>query len=78
MQIPHLLANEGIVLQLQYSLLRINQNPALLTFGILFYRWHNVLAFELQLKHPAWEDEELFQAARRLNIATLQNIIAYE
>ena len=65
-------------MQLQHSLFRINQNPALLTFGILFYRWHNVLAFELQLKHPGWEDEELFQAARRLNIATLQNIIAYE
>ena len=23
---------------------RTNQNPAFLTLGILFYRWHNVLA----------------------------------
>ena len=57
---------------------RINQNPALLTFAILFYRWHNVLAARLHLQHPTWTDEDLFQSARRLNIATLQNIIAYE
>ena len=31
-----------------------------------------------QVKHPTWSDEDLFQSARRLNIATLQNIIAYE
>ena len=30
---------------------RINQNPALLTFAILFYRWHNVLAERLQVRH---------------------------
>jgi len=57
---------------------RTNQNPALLSFGILFYRWHNVLARRVQLKHPTWSDEDIFQSARRLNIATLQNIIAYE
>ena len=30
---------------------RVNQNPALLTFAILFYRWHNVLAQRLQVIH---------------------------
>ena len=57
---------------------RINQNPALLTFAILFYRWHNRLARRLLRDNPSWSDEDIFQAARRLNIATLQNIIAYE
>ena len=57
---------------------RINQNPALLTFAVLFYRWHNVLAARVQAKHPTWGDEDVFQGARRLNIAILQNIIAYE
>ena len=58
--------------------LRVNQNPALLTFAILFYRFHNVLANKLQKRHPTWSDEDVFQGARRLNIAILQNIIAYE
>ena len=44
----------------------------------MFYRWHNVLAARIQKKHPRWRDEDVFQAARRLNIATLQSIIAYE
>ena len=29
-------------------------------------------------KHPTWRDESVFQAARRVNVAMLQNIIAYE
>lgn len=57
---------------------RTNQNPALLTFGILFFRWHNVIALRVQEEHPDWPDEEVFQRARRIVVATLQNIIAYE
>ncbi|XP_049777239.1 dual oxidase [Schistocerca cancellata] len=57
---------------------RTNQNPALLTFGILFFRWHNVVARRVQRQHPDWPDEEVFQRARRYVVATLQNIIAYE
>jgi len=57
---------------------RVHQNPAILTFGILFYRWHNVLADRVKRSHPSWSDEDIFQSARRLNIASLQNIIAYE
>ncbi len=51
---------------------RTNQNPAFLALGILFYRWHNVLARRIQRRHPGWTDEDVFQAARRVNIATLQ------
>ena len=53
---------------------RTNQNPAFLTLGLLFYRWHNVLAERIQAEYPGWRDEEVFQAARRLNVATLQVI----
>ncbi|UYV75198.1 bli-3 [Cordylochernes scorpioides] len=57
---------------------RTNQNPALLAFGILFFRWHNTLAARFQAQHPDWSDEEIFQQARRWVIASLQNIILYE
>ena len=51
---------------------RTNQNPALLTFGIVFFRWHNILAERVQAEHPDWSDEDVFQRARRLVIASLQ------
>jgi len=51
---------------------RTNQNPALLAFGILFFRWHNVVAGRVQAQHPNWPDEEVFQRARRIVVATLQ------
>ncbi|KAG8223936.1 hypothetical protein J437_LFUL003744, partial [Ladona fulva] len=57
---------------------RTNQNPALLSFGILFFRWHNVVAARVQSQHPDWNDEEVFQRTRRIVIATIQKIIAYE
>lgn len=51
---------------------RTNQNPALLSFAIVFHRWHNVLAARVQKQHPDWPDEEVFERARRLVIATMQ------
>ena len=51
---------------------RSNQNPALLAFGILLFRWHNVVAGRVQKQHPDWSDEDVFQRARRIVIATLQ------
>ncbi len=57
---------------------RVNQNPALLALGIVFYRWHNVQAFIVQAQNPDWADEDVFQAARRRVVATLQSLIMYE
>lgn len=57
---------------------RTNQNPALLSFAILFYKYHNVLAQRIQANNPGWNDEDIFQRARRLLIASMQNIILYE
>ena len=51
---------------------RTNQNPAFLALGIVFYRWHNLQAAKIQEVHPDWDDEDIFQAARRRVIATLQ------
>ncbi|KAK0417047.1 hypothetical protein QR680_012805 [Steinernema hermaphroditum] len=57
---------------------RVNENPGLLSFGLILYRWHNVQARRLQKEHLDWTDEELFQAARRWVIATLQKIVLYD
>ncbi|KAK3875439.1 hypothetical protein Pcinc_019696 [Petrolisthes cinctipes] len=57
---------------------RTNQNPAILAFGILFFRWHNVMAERIQAANPDWADEEVFQRTRRIVTAHLQNIILYE
>ncbi|XP_014272610.1 dual oxidase [Halyomorpha halys] len=57
---------------------RSNQNPALLAFSLLWFRWHNTVAAKVQTEHPDWPDEEVYQRARRIVIANLQNIIAYE
>lgn len=57
---------------------RVNQNPAFLALGIVFYRWHNIQAAKIQSEHPDWIDEDVFQAARRRVIATMQSIIMYE
>lgn len=51
------------------------ENPFLLTFGVLFFRWHNYVAKELETEHPNWNDEALFNEARRLVIAYHQKII---
>ena len=49
-----------------------NQNPAFLALGIIFSRWHNFQAAKVQEAHPDWDDEDIFQVARRRVIATLQ------
>jgi dual oxidase len=51
---------------------RLNENPGLLSFGLILFRWHNIQAQKLQANNPKWTDEELFQGARRMVIATLQ------
>ena len=57
---------------------RGNENLELTTLETLFVRNHNLLANELALNHPNWTDEELYQEARKLNIAVYQNIVYNE
>ncbi|XP_037539498.1 dual oxidase 1 [Nematolebias whitei] len=55
-----------------------NENVFTAAEGIIWFRYHNYVADELHKKHPEWSDEELFQHARKIVVATLQNIAVYE
>jgi hypothetical protein len=56
--------------------IRANENIELTAVQTVFMRNHNRLAAELQQEHPTWSDEQLYQEARKLNIAT-EEIITY-
>lgn len=58
--------------------LRVNENIALAYIHWLFHLEHNRLASQVAAANPTWTDEQIFQKARRLNIAQYQNIIAHE
>jgi hypothetical protein len=53
---------------------RGNENVELTALQTLFVRNHNLLASELHQLHPDWSDEQLYQEARKLNIAEYQMI----
>ncbi|CAJ0942291.1 unnamed protein product, partial [Mesorhabditis belari] len=57
---------------------RINENPGLLSFGLILFRWHNHWADKIKSKNEQWKDEDVFQAARRWVVATLQKIVLYD
>lgn len=43
-----------------------------------FYREHNRLARKLAMINPCWDDQQLFETARQINIAQWQYILYYE
>ncbi|XP_063821139.1 peroxidase-like [Ostrinia nubilalis] len=48
-------------------------------FGIIFYwRYHNHIATKLAEVNPCWTDDQLFYAAREINIAVAQQHYYYE
>lgn len=57
---------------------RANENPELTALQTLFVRNHNRFARQLHSVHPLWGDEQLYQEARKLNIAEYQIIIYTE
>ena len=54
--------------------IRANENPLLISLHTLFVREHNRLCDDFALENPSWSDEQLYQAARRMIGAYLQNI----
>jgi len=57
---------------------RGNENPFLLTFGILWFRWHNHIAHYLSETRPTWSDEKVYNEARKWVIASQQHIVVNE
>ena len=54
---------------------RANNNLGLITLQLLFFREHNRLATAIAAAKPTWTDEQIFQAARKVNVAQYQHII---
>ncbi|CAK1544082.1 unnamed protein product [Leptosia nina] len=57
---------------------RMNQNPQLAILHIVLLREHNRIADSLAALNPSWDDEKIFQEARRIHIAENQHINYYE
>ncbi|KAJ3411720.1 Dual oxidase 1 [Chytridiales sp. JEL 0842] len=57
---------------------RGNENPWLLSMGVLWFREHNYQAQRLARLNPDWDDETLFFEARKWTIAMHQRIVTRE
>ncbi|XP_069121720.1 dual oxidase-like [Argopecten irradians] len=57
----------------------VHQNPAVLSLGVLFHRWHNHLADKFTREDDKKSaPADIFAKSRKWVIASLQNIIIYE
>ena len=57
---------------------RANEQPGLTTLQTVFVREHNLHADAIAKRNPTWNDERVFQEARRIVIAELQVIVTRE
>lgn len=53
---------------------RVNEQPNLTVLHTIWMRQHNRMAQELQSLNPSWNDEIVYQEARRIIIAQMQHI----
>jgi len=58
--------------------IRANENPLLTSLHTLFVREHNRLCDVISEKHPGWNDEQIYERARKLVGAYIQSIVYYE
>ncbi|GFT24140.1 chorion peroxidase, partial [Nephila pilipes] len=56
---------------------RVNQHPSLTSLHTIFLRYHNLLADELKRINPRWNDERIFQEARKI-VGALMQVITYK
>lgn len=54
--------------------MRVNLHPHLTAIVTIWHREHNRLAKELSILNPNWNDDTLFNEARRIVIAEMQHI----
>ncbi|KAL4227430.1 hypothetical protein ACF0H5_012874 [Mactra antiquata] len=57
---------------------RGNENPFILAFGVLWFRYHNFVADEIHKQDSTLNDEQVFNLARKKVIAVHQNIVMYD
>lgn len=57
---------------------RANEHPVLTSLHTIFMREHNDIAKELSVTFPTWNDEQVYQNARHINIAQMQKIVFEE
>lgn len=57
---------------------RVNEQINLVVIHTLFMREHNRIASSFQRSHPDWDDERLYQEARRVTVAQYQHIVYNE
>lgn len=53
---------------------RSNEQPNLAVTHTIFMRQHNILAEQLAYLNPYWDDERIYQEARRIVVAQMQHI----
>lgn len=72
---PHMANGTGFVGPLFVAGdVRANENPLLLTCHLLFVREHNRQCDLLKIENPDWNDEELYQHARKIVGGLIQSI----